>query len=103
MKTVRIYKPTKTTMQSGRGRLKDWLLEYELETPRGPESLMGWTASGDTNNQVRLSFDTQDAAIAFATAKGWGYTVQAEQPRQVRPRNYVDNFRYIPPSDDART
>jgi len=103
MKTVRIYKPTKTTMQSGRGRLKDWVLEYELETPRAPESLMGWTASGDTNNQVKLLFDTQEAAITFALAKGWTFTVTPEKPRHVRPRNYVDNFRYIPPSDDART
>jgi len=99
---VRIYKPSKNTMQSGLARAnKGWVLEYEAETRRGPEPLMGWTASGDTNNQVSLTFPTQEQAIAYATAQGWEYTTAPAHDRIVRPRNYVDNFRYIPPKDNA--
>ncbi len=99
---VRIYRPAKSAMQSGRAKAQDWLLEYELKTARQPESLMGWTSSGDTLNQVRLTFNSLEDAIAYADKKGWGYTVQPAQERIVRPRNYVDNFKYIPPEDTAK-
>lgn len=84
-------------MQSGLGRTHFWVLEYENATRRGPESLMGWTASGDTLNQVRMKFESKEAAIAFATAKGWDYSVTPEKNRIVRPRNYADNFKYVAP------
>lgn len=90
---VRIYKPSKTAMQSGRAKIGRWTLEYEIETPRRPEPLMGWISSGDTLNQVRLQFDTREEAVAFAERKGWGYTVSEPRERRVRPRNYADNFR----------
>ena len=100
---VRIYRPSKNAMQSGLGRIQQWILEYETTSRRGPESLMGWTASGDTLNQVRLKFPTQEAAIEFAREKGWEYTVSPAHNRVVRPRNYADNFKYVPPKvTDAR-
>ena len=100
---VRIYKPSKNAMQSGRAGLGLWLLEYELESRRGPEPLMGWTASGDTDNQVRLRFKTREEAVGYAEAQGWEYSVDKEHLRKVRPRNYVDNFRYIPPEPKNKT
>lgn len=64
---------------------------------------MGWISSGDTYNQVRLTFDTKEQAVAFAKEKGWHFILSKPKVRIVRPRNYADNFRYIP-SDytDAR-
>lgn len=94
---VRIYQPSKTAMQSGRAKTHRWLLEYEIETPRRPEPLMGWISSGDTLNQVRLRFETKEEAIAFAQKKGWEFTVQDAATRRVRPRNYADNFRHDRP------
>lgn len=96
---VRIFQPSKNTMQSGRGKVGRWILEYELETARGPEPLMGWTASGDTLNQVRLNFKTAEDAVAYAQSKGWQYIVQPQHERRVVPRNYGDNFKYVPPED----
>src|SRR3546814_925389 len=93
---VRIYRPAKTAMQSGRGGTKDWVLEHELPTPRRPEPLMGWISSGDTLNQVRLLFATREEAIAYAERRGLDYTVEPEQVRRVIPRNYVDNFKPRP-------
>ncbi|MFA7275273.1 MAG: ETC complex I subunit [Pseudobdellovibrionaceae bacterium] len=98
---VKIYRPSRSTMQSGRAKTEGWVLEYELKTPRRPENLMGWTSSGDTLNQVRLNFPLQESAVEFAKKKGWDYTVLPEHDRIVRPRNYVDNFKYIPPEDVA--
>jgi hypothetical protein len=62
---------------------------------------MGWTSSGDTENQVRLRFPTQEQAIAYAQEQGWTFTLSPAHERIVKPRNYVDNFRYIPPKDNA--
>lgn len=100
---VRIYKPSKNAMQSGRAKAEGgWILEYETATPRKPDPLMGWNSCGDTLNQVRLKFACAEDAVAFAVKKGWGYSVQAAQERCVRPRNYVDNFKYVPHGAAAR-
>lgn len=96
MTSVRIYKPTKSVMQSGRAKGQKWVMETETETARRPEDLMGWVSSGDTLNQVKISFDTLDDAIAHAAGNGWGYTVSPAQARKLQPRNYSDKFRYIP-------
>ncbi len=97
MKQVKIYQPAKSATQSGRGKVKRWILEYELETPRQPESLMGWVSSGDTLNQVKMSFDTKEEAIAFAEKKNWRFTCVEPQKRLLKGRTYLDNFKYVPP------
>ncbi|WP_435641668.1 ETC complex I subunit [Micavibrio aeruginosavorus] len=99
---VTIFKPSRNVMQAGLGKTKLWVLEYNPATPRGPEPLMGWTASGDTLNQVRLTFASMDEAIAYAQKKGWEYAVLPEHTRRVVPRNYVDNFAYVPPEKSAK-
>lgn len=93
---VRIFRPPKTAMQSGRNNTQKWVLEYEPETPRRPEPLMGWVSSGDTLNQVRMRFDSAEDAVAFAKRKGLSYTVEPTQERRARPRNYADNFKPRP-------
>jgi hypothetical protein len=91
---ARIYKPAKTAMQSGRARTKEWVLEFEPESKREIDPLMGWTSSHDMRSQVRLSFDTKEEAIAYAQRAGLGYYVI--EPPPVRPvhKSYADNFRY---------
>ena len=96
---VRIYKPSKTAMQSIHARTKRWILEGELETKRTPESMMGWTSCGDTLNQIKLKFNTQEDAVSYAEKRGWEYSIMVERDRRVRPQNYGDNFRYKPPYD----
>jgi ETC complex I subunit conserved region len=98
---ARIYKPSKNTMQSGLGKTKGWVLELENETKRSPEYLMGWTSSDDTNNQIKLRFDSQEKAVSYALAQGWTFTLDIPHERIIRPRNYADNFRYAPPKDNA--
>jgi hypothetical protein len=90
---VRIYKPSRNAMQSGRAGSGSWVLEAELETPRRPEPLMGWISSGDTLNQICIRFPTQDEAVAFAQRKGWDVDTRGSSPHRVEPRNYADNFR----------
>ena len=90
---VRIYKPSKNAMQSGRAKARLWYIEPELQSARTPEPLMGWTSSEDTLNQIRLKFESADAAVQYAERQGWEYSFDAEQIRRVVPRNFADNFR----------
>jgi hypothetical protein len=91
---ARIFKPAKTAMQSGSARSKDWVLEFEPETPREIEPLMGWTSSGDMKSQIRLSFDSKDEAIAYAERNGIAYRVLEPKPRRPVRKSYADNFRF---------
>ncbi len=96
MKKAKIFKPAKNAMQSGRGKAQEWILEFPRTDKLSPESLMGWTQSGDTLNQIRLKFQTLEEATAYADKQNLDYTVAKESLRAARPRNYGDNFKYIP-------
>jgi NADH dehydrogenase ubiquinone Fe-S protein 4 len=91
---ARIFKQSKPANQSGMARTKAWLLVFDEDKPREIEPLMGWTASGDTRQQVRLSFDTKEEAIAYAEREGIAYRV--EEPHEVKRRtmSYSDNFKF---------
>jgi hypothetical protein len=90
---VRIFKPTKTAMQSGQGKTKEWLLESE-PAPKEVDALMGWTGSRNTMEQVQLFFPSLDEAKAYAEKSGWQHTVELPHTRPVRPKAYADNFAY---------
>ena len=92
--SVRIYRPSKTAMQSGRAKTKNWVLEPTLETARRPEPLMGWVSSGDTNNQVRLTFETKEEAVAYCEREGIPYQVLEPKELQPRAKAYADNFAF---------
>ena len=80
MKKAKIYKPTKTAMQSGKRNTKKWVLEFEtLNT--GINFLMGWETSKDTMSEVKLEFDTKDQAINYAKKNNISYFVTEPQKR----------------------
>lgn len=89
---VRIFKPAKTAMQSGRHNLKNWVVEFEPQDRADADQLMGWLGSSDTSKQVQLKFDTKEDAIAYAEKNGYSYTVSEEKIRKIKPKAYADNF-----------
>ena len=92
--TVRIYRPARTAMQSGRANTKRWLLEYDPAEQQEADTLMGWAGSGDTNRQLKLWFATDEEATAFAAKKGLPYRVETPHERTVTVRTYADNFAF---------
>ena len=65
MKKAKIYKPSKSAMQSGDRKSKNWILQFDtLNTTINP--LMGWETSTDTMSEVKLEFDSKELAIHFA-------------------------------------
>ncbi len=91
---ARIYKPTKTAMQSGLARTQEWVLEFEPAAPREIDPLMGWTASRDMGQQVRLTFDTKEEAVAYAERNGLAYTLSEPTTRRPIRKSYADNFKF---------
>jgi NADH dehydrogenase len=91
---ARIYQPARNAMQSGSARTKSWVLEYGQSAAREVDPLMGWTGSADTQAQVRLRFETKEAALAYAASKGIEAEVTEPHARKpnVRPRGYGENF-----------
>ena len=68
MKKAKIYIPTKTAMQSGRGKLKKWTLKFETRHDV-TNPLMGWESSNDTLGEVVLEFSSKSKAIKYAEEK----------------------------------
>ncbi|MDA7426320.1 ETC complex I subunit [Thalassococcus lentus] len=91
---ARIYQPAKTAMSSGQGKTKFWMLEFAPSSPRAVDPLMGWTSSSDTQTQVRLKFDSKEAALAYARENGIEADVFEPKKRKsnIRPRGYAENF-----------
>ena len=92
--TARIYKPAKTAMQSGTAKTKSWVLDYEPEQPPTIEPLMGWTSSADMKQEVHLSFDTKEEAIAYCERHGIACQVFESTPGKRARISYSDNFAY---------
>ena len=91
---ARIYKPSKTAMQSGHANTKAWVLDFEPELPRRVEPLMGWTSSGDMCQQLRLLFHTKEEAVSYCERKGIAYQVFEAAPPKTRIMSYADNFSF---------
>ncbi|WP_118135258.1 ETC complex I subunit [Oceanicella sp. SM1341] len=91
---ARIYKPARNAMQSGMAKTRDWVLEFAPEDPKRVDPLMGWQGSGDMRSQVRMSFESKEAAIDYAERNGIPFQVQEPKPRKanIRPRGYGENF-----------
>ena len=91
MKKAKIYKPTKTAMQSALGNTRNWLLEFDtLNT--GIDPLMGWVTSKDTMSEVKLEFSTKELAISYAKKNNIDYYVIDPQKRKIIKKSYSDNF-----------
>jgi hypothetical protein len=95
MPVLRIYRPAKSAMQSGRAATRQWRAEFTPEDRKEPDPLMGWNGSKDTRSQIRMFFDSQEAALAFAERRGYSVELRdapAEAPPT--PKAYADNFRF---------
>ena len=91
MKKAKIYKPSKTAMQSGKGNSKNWLLEFETLN-KGINPLMGWETSQDTMSEVRLEFSTKEQAINYAKKNNLNFYVIEPQERKLIKKSYSENF-----------
>jgi hypothetical protein len=93
MTVARISELERKTTQSGKANAGLWLLEFERSEAQRPDPLTGWNGSGDTNTQVRITFATKEAAIAYADKHGLACHVVPAPPVRMKIQAYADNFR----------
>lgn len=93
MTIARISQIDRRTTQSGKANAGLWLLEFERQEPLRPDPLTGWSGSGDTNTQVRITFRSCDDAIAFAERHEFQYHIVPPTPVKLKIQAYADNFR----------
>ena len=91
MKKAKIYKPTKTAMQSGVAKYNNWLLEFDTKD-NSINPMMGWESSSDTLSEIKLEFSSKDLAIAYARRNKIEYYIIESKPRKLVKKSYADNF-----------
>ena len=91
MKKAKIYKPSKTAMQSGTKKFNKWIIEFITENS-GINPLMGWESSSDTYSELNLEFKTKELAIEYAKKNNIDYELIEPKSRKINKKSYADNF-----------
>ena len=91
MKKAKIYKPSKTAMQSGTKKYDKWIIEFITENT-GINPLMGWESSTDTYSELKLEFNSKDLAIEYAKKNKINYELIEPKMRKINKKSYADNF-----------
>jgi hypothetical protein len=90
---ARIFQRSKNAMQSGRARAGEWVLEFESSSRKRPDPLTGWSGGADTQEQVRLTFPTLDAAKAYAERARIDAHIVPPAEVKLKLQSYADNFK----------
>ena len=91
MKKAKIFIPSKTAMQSGRGKTKKWILKFDSRHGN-TNPLMGWESSNDTMSEVVLEFPTKEKAIEYAKNNNILFEVIEPKKSDFIIKSYADNF-----------
>ncbi len=91
MKKAKIYKPSKTAMQSGIKKFDKWIIEFITEKP-SINPLMGWESSTDTNSELKLEFSSKELAIEYAKKNKINFELIEPKIRKIIKKSYADNF-----------
>ncbi|KIC38265.1 ETC complex I subunit [Leisingera sp. ANG-M7] len=91
---ARIYRPARNAMTSGMAKTRKWVLEFAPASAREVDPLMGWTSSTDTQAQVKLRFESKEAAVEYAEDHGIDALVVEPKVRKanIRAGGYGENF-----------
>jgi hypothetical protein len=90
---AKIYKPTKTAMQSGRAKYNKWVLKFLDQKNQLKDTMMGWNGGSSTVSQIELKFSTKEEAVSYAKKNNIDYEVLETSERKVINKSYADNFK----------
>ena len=85
MKRAKIYKPSKTAMQSGTKKFDKWVIEFISDQP-GINPLMGWESSTDTSSEIKLEFSSKDLAIDYAKKNKINFELIEPKLRKIKQK-----------------
>ena len=90
---AKIFKPTKTAMQSGRSKFNKWVLKFSDKKNQLKDTMMGWNGGSSTISQIELKFSSKEEAVNYAKKNGIDYEVLEIRERKVINKSYADNFK----------
>ena len=90
---AKIYKPSKTAMQSGRSKFNKWVLKISDSKNQIKDSMTGWNGGSNTSSQIQLNFKSKEDAIHYAKSNNIDYEVLETSVRKVISKSYADNFK----------
>ncbi len=89
-----IYTPAKNAMQSGTRNTQSWILEFASDDRKFVDEMMGWIGGADTTRQLKLKFDSEAEAIAYAEEHNLAYETREPHQRSPHPKSYAKNFAF---------
>ena len=90
---AKIFKPSKTAMQSGRAKYNKWVLKFLDKNNQLKDTMMGWNGGSSTVSQIELKFNSKEEAISYANKNNIDYEVLETSVRKVITKSYADNFK----------
>ena len=90
---AKIYKPSKTAMQSGRSKYNKWILKFSEKKNQLKDTMMGWNGGGSTVSQIELKFSSKEKAVSYAKKNSIDYEILETSERKVINKSYADNFK----------
>ncbi len=90
---AKIYKPSKTAMQSGRSKYNKWVLKFSDQKNQHKDTMMGWNGGSSTVSQIELQFSSKEEAVNYAKKNSIDYEVLETSERKVINKSYADNFK----------
>ena len=90
---AKIFKPSKTAMQSGRAKYNKWVLKFADQKNQLKDTMMGWNGGSSTVSQIELKFSTKEEAVSYAKKNNIDYEVLETSERKVITKSYADNFK----------
>lgn len=90
---VKIFKPVKSAMQSGKAKDKWFVEPISYKNHRELNQLMGWVSSNSTTySQLHFEFNSKEEAIEFAKEYGLKYSVYEPNVAVFKRKSYSENF-----------
>ncbi len=90
---AKIYKPSKTAMQSGRSKYNKWVLKFSDQKNQLKDIMMGWNGGSSTVSQIELKFSSKEEAVSYAKKNSIDYEILETSERKVINKSYADNFK----------
>ena len=87
-----IYKPAKSSMQSGLLNTKKWCLTNSSINESYKSSKFGWDGSTNPEKKIELFFETLDDAKRFAQTNNYNYKIVEPLKRKIIKKSYAQNF-----------
>lgn len=93
MSIARIFKPTKSAMQSGKAH-NFWYLAFPSDD-KSIDNIMGWTGSSDMrSSEVKLKFESKEEAVAYAKRNNIECVVIEPKAKNIVKKVYANNFKW---------